>query len=108
MWCPVTEKTRVLPGVCVRLLMFPLSDEKEIVRPTQNSWMTAMTTQTRRTAEKPGKREELPIVFVTRTRCPKCGECNLKTLRSHKESDGSVTRRTYCRECGAKFDVVLE
>ena len=47
-------------------------------------------------------------VFVERARCPRCGSLKLKTTRTERHGDESVTRHTVCRECGAKFYVVVE
>ena len=48
-------------------------------------------------------------VFVERPRCPKCGSTVLKTRHSRREfGDGSITRDTVCRTCGATFFVVVE
>lgn len=48
------------------------------------------------------------IIFVERPRCPRCGGDDLETKRSTQQGDGSVLRRVWCRDCPAKFYVVVE
>jgi hypothetical protein len=47
-------------------------------------------------------------VFIERPRCPLCSSLRLKTDRTERHGDESVTRHTHCRDCGAKFFVVVE
>ena len=47
-------------------------------------------------------------VFCERPRCPLCDSVRLAAYRSDRSDDGSVARRVRCRECGAKFILVLE
>lgn len=47
-------------------------------------------------------------IFVVRPRCPVCESPDLKTLRSAKSLDGSVSRRTVCVGCGHRFFVIVE
>jgi hypothetical protein len=53
-----------------------------------------------------------PIVFITPsppTACPACGCLRHEIVRTMPaEHDGSRTRRCVCRECRAKFLVVVE
>jgi transposase-like protein len=51
--------------------------------------------------------QDKPFVFVTLPTCPTCGSARRTTTRSVRDADGSVARRSRCRECGAKFTVVL-
>jgi transposase-like protein len=52
--------------------------------------------------------ESLRYVFIEKPRCPACGSDELKTLRSNKENDGSVSRDTRCLSCNHQFFVVVE
>ena len=47
-------------------------------------------------------------VYIRRARCPVCGSADLKTTKTERHGDDSVTRHTTCRDCGHKFFVVLE
>jgi DNA-directed RNA polymerase subunit M/transcription elongation factor TFIIS len=49
------------------------------------------------------------FVFVLAARCPVCNSRNLRTKKTRpRESDGSVTRETQCKECHHHFLVVIE
>ena len=48
------------------------------------------------------------LVIVERPRCPRCQSANLLTIRSQDQGDGSVLRKTRCRRCSYRFDVVIE
>jgi transcriptional regulator NrdR family protein len=52
--------------------------------------------------------QDKPIVFVTLPTCPTCGSASRKTTRSVRDPDGSVARRSRCRECGQQYTIVLE
>lgn len=53
--------------------------------------------------------DRMGIVFVERPRCPACNSTKLKTLRSvADQGDGSCKRRTQCKACDHRFDLVLE
>ena len=52
--------------------------------------------------------EPLRYVFVARARCPACGSANLQTIRSQRQGDNTVERRTQCRSCHHKFRVIVE
>lgn len=47
-------------------------------------------------------------VFIEKARCPVCDSADLQTIRSEDQGDGSVKRRTVCRDCSHKFFVVAE
>lgn len=47
-------------------------------------------------------------VYCARPRCPACRGAALLTYRSQSDGDGTVTRYSCCRTCGAKFIVVME
>jgi DNA-directed RNA polymerase subunit M/transcription elongation factor TFIIS len=47
-------------------------------------------------------------VFVERPRCPICNSAKLRTVRTERHGDESVTRHTRCCDCRAKFFVVVE
>lgn len=50
------------------------------------------------------------IVYVAfrRPRCPFCESMKLETFKSLPNGDGSVTRKTRCRECDKEFRVIAE
>ena len=52
--------------------------------------------------------ESLRYVYIERARCPACGSADLQTIRSKDQGDGTVARRTQCRQCFHKFVVVVE
>ena len=51
---------------------------------------------------------ECPRIYVCLPTCPFCGAGRPYTLRSCQNGDGSVTRRSTCRECHGRFLVVVE
>lgn len=58
--------------------------------------------------DRPAARAEDRYVFIERARCPSCGSARLRTYRTSRHGDESVTRHTECRDCGQKFFVILE
>ena len=52
--------------------------------------------------------DTVPIVFITAPACPECGAARPLTVKSLQNGDGSVTRRSTCRHCLARFLVVVE
>lgn len=54
------------------------------------------------------RREDLPMVYVERPRCPYCDSVDLATKRTRSEADGSASRSTHCRDCGKRFLVIVE
>ena len=52
--------------------------------------------------------DSLRYVYIERPRCPVCGSTNLQTIRSKDQRDGSVSRRTACKECGHRFFVIVD
>jgi transcriptional regulator NrdR family protein len=52
--------------------------------------------------------ETVRYVFVMRPTCPACGGVSLQTIRSQRETDGSISRWTHCRRCQHKFFIVWE
>ena len=54
------------------------------------------------------KRNDRPIVFVPRPRCPGCGMTDIDVRSSLAQGDGSQLRYCRCRSCGERFKVVLE
>jgi hypothetical protein len=60
-------------------------------------------------AKKPEKdSDQIEDVWIQWPRCRRCGSMDLKTLRSKNNGDGSWTRRTYCRVCEGRFNVIIE
>lgn len=55
-------------------------------------------------------RGRLRYVRVTRPQCPvpTCRSFDLHCYRTMPEQEGTLTRYTQCRACGARFIVVLE
>ncbi len=47
-------------------------------------------------------------VYIRWARCPACDSRNVQTIRSEQNGDGTVTRRSQCRDCFIKFRVVVE
>ena len=47
-------------------------------------------------------------VFVRRTRCPVCGETDLKTQRSTQNGDETRTKVIKCNGCRLNFSIVVE
>ena len=54
----------------------------------------------------PGEPER--YVYIERPRCPVCWSADLKTRKSMRDEDDSITRDTLCRCCGWVFFVVVE
>ena len=52
--------------------------------------------------------DTMRYIFLERPRCPVCDSCDLQTLRSQRQSDGSTKRRTQCKTCRHKFFIILE
>ncbi len=65
------------------------------------------TTSATRTDDGPAARRDR-YVFIERARCPFCDSLRLRTYRTSRHGDESVTRHTECRDCGQKFFVILE
>ncbi len=64
-----------------------------------------MTTTTKPpTSERPAAR----YIYVTRPRCSDCGSVKLRAYRSQPNGDGSLTRYAKCKDCGARFVLVVE
>ncbi len=51
---------------------------------------------------------DAPYAFFRLPSCPFCGSPERITVRSTRENDGSVTRRTICRQCSERYVLVLE
>lgn len=66
-----------------------------------------MTTTTK-VDTRPAARSNDRYVFIERAKCPACGSVRLRTYRTSRHGDDSVTRHTECRDCGEKFFVILE
>jgi hypothetical protein len=47
-------------------------------------------------------------VFIERPRCPACGGADVQTERSEKQGDGTIRRRSHCRQCRHPFYVIVE
>jgi DNA-directed RNA polymerase subunit M/transcription elongation factor TFIIS len=47
-------------------------------------------------------------VHCRRPRCPKCRATSLRSYKTLRSGDGSVTRYTACKDCGHRFILVLE
>lgn len=63
------------------------------------------------TAEQQPRRprnREKPLVFIERPKCPTCGSAELKTRRTTRNEDASVSRDTVCQECDQHFIVVVD
>ena len=52
--------------------------------------------------------DSAPLAFFRMPSCPFCGSPDRITVRSTRESDGSITRRTICRSCSQRYVLVLE
>jgi len=52
--------------------------------------------------------ERARYVYHRRPRCPCCQSASLKTQRTSRHGDESVTRHCVCRECGARVFLVVE
>ena len=52
--------------------------------------------------------ESKPYVYCTIPVCPACGSASRTTTRSVRDPDGSVARRSRCRDCGQLYVLVLE
>jgi len=48
------------------------------------------------------------VVITTRPRCPRCGSTRLRAYRSTRAADGTVTRHSRCRDCGASGLVIAK
>jgi len=53
-------------------------------------------------------REGPPYLFIERPRCPNCGSLKLRTYRTSRHGDDSLTRHAACADCGQKVLIVLE
>jgi hypothetical protein len=58
-------------------------------------------------------RSDLPpcagrYVHHRRPRCPQCCSTSLRSYKTLRNGDGSVTRYTACKGCGHRFILVLE
>jgi len=51
---------------------------------------------------------EARYVYVERPRCPECQSVRILAYKTIDQGDGSLTRYTCCRDCQAKFILVLE
>lgn len=49
-----------------------------------------------------------PHAFFALPSCPFCGSPERITVRSTRENDGSVSRKTICRACSGRYVLVLE
>ncbi|NLF08948.1 MAG: hypothetical protein GX594_13355 [Pirellulaceae bacterium] len=55
------------------------------------------------------RRDPPHYVYVTRPRCPECGEVEtLLAYRTVDNGDGSKTRYAHCRSCHARVVIILE
>ena len=54
-------------------------------------------------------RRKPPIyVYARRVRCPSCNSPSLRVQRSVDNGDGSRTRYSKCRDCGANVVLIIE
>ena len=52
---------------------------------------------------------DAPYAFFRLPCCPHCGSTERRiTVRSSREADGSITRRTICGSCSGRYVLVLE
>jgi len=56
--------------------------------------------------ERDGRRRY--YVHYQRPRCPRCDSLRLRSYRSTPNGDGSVTRHSRCRDCGARLLIVAD
>jgi hypothetical protein len=60
---------------------------------------------------RPAKSEDWPparVIHITRTRCPRCTRASLLTQHSTTIADEDTTiRKTLCRTCGWRFEVIV-
>lgn len=55
-----------------------------------------------------GAWSDAPLVFVEAIACPRCGSGRPITVRSQTEADGSVSRKSICRQCSGRYIAVVE
>ena len=53
------------------------------------------------------RRRELPVIFASRSRCPRCESARLRAQKSIAQGD-STLRYIKCLNCGYRFKLVLE
>jgi transposase-like protein len=62
----------------------------------------------REPAQRSRKRDPLPVVTISRARCPECRSVNVVARSSRDQGDGSKLRYAACRECGKHFVLIVE
>jgi hypothetical protein len=56
----------------------------------------------------PDPAEHLRYVFLERPKCPVCHSPGIRTIRSENQGDGTMRRRTQCRDCQHVFFVIVQ
>lgn len=59
------------------------------------------------TEEQSSDRRQLPVVFCTPPKCPRCQGTNIQTRRSVRVEESS-TRFVTCRACQHRFKIIME